>query len=130
VILEDADPLLHKYVLPPEAESVALCPSVIVTLLHALAVGFGLTVTVQLAVSLQLPLATITVYEVVAEGDAVIEEVVAPVFHEYVAPPEALSIAFCPAQIVMLVAVAMGGGATTMVIEVVLVHKLFELLTE
>ena len=34
------------------------------------------------------------------------EEVVAPVFHEYNPPPEAVSVAACPAHIVLLVAVA------------------------
>ena len=30
------------------------------------------------------------------------EEVVLPVFHEYVVPPDAVSVALCPAQIVVL----------------------------
>ena len=59
----------------------------------------------------------------------VIEEVVAPVLHEYVAPPDAVSRAVCPEQIIAPVALAVGGPETTTVIEVVLVHEAFEVVT-
>ena len=76
-------PLLQEYVVPPDAESVVLVPAVMVTLLHAMAVGLGLTTTVTESLAgAQLPLVTITEYVVVPVGDAVgleTEELLSPV---------------------------------------------------
>ena len=96
-----------------------------VTLLHAVAVGFGFTVTVPLAVSEQEPIDTITEYVVLEAGETKIGFDVLPLLHEYVAPPEAISVAFCPAQMVVLFATATGGGETVTVMDVVLVQVPF-----
>jgi len=59
VIEAEAEPLLQLYVPPPEAVSVADCPAQIVAEV-AEGVGRGLTFTVMLVESLQLPLYTHT----------------------------------------------------------------------
>jgi hypothetical protein len=81
--------------------SVALAPLQIVTGGETVAAGTGFTVTVMLVSSLQLPLVTITEYVVFVLGLITMDDVVAPVLHENPVPPEALSVAFCPEQIVV-----------------------------
>src|SRR6185503_5214135 len=70
----------------------------------------GVTVIVVVAVSLHpLPLETTTEYVVEAVGEILMEEVVAPVLHEYVPPPPAVNVNGLPAQIVVEeVTVALG----------------------
>ncbi len=60
------------------------------------AAGGGFTVTLMLVVSAQVPLETMTVYDVVLLGATVIGAVVAPVLHEYIVPPEAVSVVLLP----------------------------------
>jgi hypothetical protein len=81
--------------------------------------GAGFTVTVPKAVSAQLPADTITEYVVVVPGETLIDAEEFPVLHEYAAPPDAESVAFCPEQIVELETAATGGGETVTVADVV-----------
>lgn len=75
--------MLHEYVPPPVAVSVAFCPEHIEVLATFIpAAGEAFTATVMLAVSEQFPAETITEYVVPVVGETVIEEVVAVVFHE------------------------------------------------
>lgn len=60
------------------------------------AVILVVTVTVATAVAEQLPAVTSTVYELVAVGETVMDEVVFPVLHEYVFPPDAVIKALSP----------------------------------
>jgi len=86
--------------------------------------GVGLTVIVAEAVLVH-PLASVpvTVYEVVDAGETVILVVVAPVFHEYVTAPPALSVALCPEQIdVEGETVTTGSGFTFTVAVAVLIQ--------
>ena len=75
-------PLLHKYVPPPEAESVEVLPAVIVTLLNAVATGTGFTTTSALAVAVQVPMETVTEYVEWVVGETVMIEFVFPSFQE------------------------------------------------
>ena len=60
-MVEEVDPVFHKYVPPPVAVSVAVCPAQIVLLLtEIVAVGDEFTVTKILVVSEQLPAETTT----------------------------------------------------------------------
>jgi len=85
-----------------------------------------LTVTVLEAVAVQpLAFVTVTVYVVVEPGDTVILVVVAPVLHEYVPPPLAVKVAFCPLQIGDgLLMLAVGFVFTVKVLESVSVQPL------
>jgi hypothetical protein len=75
--------------------------------------GDGLTIIFTLALSVQLPTVTNTLYEVFVSGLTVIEDVVDPVLHRYVPPPDALSVEELPEHIVSLpVMVAPIFGAT------------------
>lgn len=54
---------------------------------------------------------------------------VAPVFHTYVPPPLAVSVAVCPEQMVELFAAATGEGAAMTDVVAVLVHPMASLTT-
>ena len=55
-------PVLHEYVPPPDAVSVAFCPTQMVVLaVFMFALGLGFTVTEVVAASEQLPADTVTV---------------------------------------------------------------------
>jgi hypothetical protein len=101
-------PVFHEYVDPPEAVNVAFAPLQIVGELTVIVAG-GLTVTVATALPVQ-PAASVpvTVYEVVVVGETEIGLVVAPVFHEYVDPPEAVNVAVVPLHIVGELTVMVG----------------------
>lgn len=73
-----------------------------------------LTVMLTVAVLEHVPFETITEYEVPVVGETIIGLVVAPVLHEYVPPPVAVSVAFCPEQIEVLAVLmfALGDGFT------------------
>jgi hypothetical protein len=91
------------------------------------AVGIGFTVTVAVAVELPQELVTVTVYVVVpvTVGVTEMEEAVCPLFHKYVPPPDALSVALFPRQMVVLpLTEAVGGKLTVTVIVVVLEQPL------
>ena len=62
---------------------------------------------------------------------AAMEEVVAPVFHKYVLPPDAVSVAACPAQTVILPeTVAEGMGETKTVTNAISEQEPKETITE
>lgn len=69
------------YVLAPDAFRVAEPPLQMVGEL-AVIVGLGVTVTVAVVALVQVPFAPVTVYALVAPGETVNVEPVAPVFHE------------------------------------------------
>ena len=135
-------PVFQEYVVPPDAVSVAEDPSQIVpsfgvpevSVTAITAVGNGLTVMVVVAVAVQpLTFDTVAVYVVVVPGVTVIAAVVAPVFQEYVVPPEAVSVAEAPSQIVPSFGVpevsttaitAIGNGLTVIVAVAVAVQPL------
>ena len=87
------------------------------------ATGSAFTVTFATAVLEQDPLETVTVYEVLAVGETEIPAVAAPVFHEYVPPPEAVRAVELPEQSVVVPAMAAAGTAFTTALTVaVAVH--------
>ena len=100
-IVAEVDPVVQEKLLPPEAVSVALFPPHTTVFPEMEAVMLDATVTVMLAVSAQDPEEAITEYVVVEVGETVMDEVLAPVVHEYVFPPVALSTVFPPVQIVV-----------------------------
>lgn len=75
--------VLHRYAVPPLAVSVVLCPLQIATEAgDTEAIGTAFTLTVPLAVALQLAaLVTVTVYVMIEVGLTVIAAVVAVVLH-------------------------------------------------
>ena len=77
--------------------------------------GDALTVTVTVAVDVQ-PLPAVTVYDVVLPGATVMLAVVAPVLHKYGAPPLAVNVVPCPAQIVASPAMFTTGGVDTITV--------------
>ena len=67
---------------------------------------------------------TVTVYDVVEAGVTVMADVVAPVFHEYVVPPDAVSVVLLPAHIdVVPEILGVGEGLTVMVTLVLSEHE-------
>ena len=115
-------PGFQTYVVPPLAVNVVASPEQIVLLPETAIVGFGTGVTVmfETAEAVQ-PFAavTVTVYADVIVGETEIIFVVCPLgFQRYVPPPDAVSVAFCPAQIELFVAetLAVGDGFTLTVI--------------
>lgn len=109
----------HVYVVAPEAVKVAEAPAQIVGELTAMT-GFEPTVTVAVAVPVQLPVVPVTVYVVVVGGVAV---TVAPVVaerlvagdHVYDAAPLAFSVAASPGQMVGELTIITGSGLTVTV---------------
>ena len=102
-------PVLQEYVPPPEAVSVAVAPTQMMPSLFVVpdvsmtaiaGTGSGFTVMVDEAVPVQPFRLTVTVYDVVEPGVTVIAAVVAPVFQEYVPPPDAVKVADAPAQMI------------------------------
>jgi len=105
VFIDDVTaPVLHKYVNPAGAVSVAFSPEQIILSLVAKpelsvsdidAVGKGLTTTCTVAEQVAAPLSVmVTVYVVVIFGVTVINEVaVTPVLHKKVTPPDAINVA-------------------------------------
>ncbi len=92
-------PLLHTYVVPPDAVRETELPLHTVVAPAMAAVGCGAMLMVATAVLEQLfALVTVTVKEVAVVGLGLIVAVVAPVFHKYVPPPFAVSVAVCPLQ--------------------------------
>ena len=57
----EVDPVLHKYVLPPDTVKTAVCPMHIVVSLDMIAVGEGFAVMRTDAVSKQATLDTVTI---------------------------------------------------------------------
>jgi hypothetical protein len=98
-------PVLHRYVVPPEAAKVVTFPKQAVTLFPAFAIGISFTITVTLSSSDCVPfeLNTVTVYIVVASGETAIFAVVCPVLHRYDAPPDAMSEILSPLHIATFV---------------------------
>ena len=80
------------------------------------AFGNAFTVTVEIAAAVH-PFAavTVTVYIVVAAGLTVMDAVVAPVFHPYVPPPDAVIVALCPVQMFAFPEKAITGRAFTFI---------------
>jgi len=109
---------LQEYVPPPVPLSVVELPRLIVTSEPALAVGPVNTFTVIVAVSVQAPFETTTVYVVVAVGETVSKELVPPVFHEYVPPPVAVRIVEEPAQMLVSPVILATGGAVVLTVTV------------
>jgi len=89
-------PLFHENEVPPEAVSVAVLPGQIETLGDTTGAGNGLTVIFKLAVSVQVPLPTITEYVPEEVGVMVMDDDEAPVLHEKDVPPEAVSVVLLP----------------------------------
>ena len=88
-------PLLHEYVDPPDAVSVAVCPLQILPALPlTIAFTIGFTVTFTAAVSAQSPFDMIREYVAEVVGETTMTALVAPVLHEYVTPPLPLSVVF------------------------------------
>lgn len=93
VILAVVSPLLHKYVVPPDAVNVALSPVQIVTSSPASAETVSIfTVTVTSSVASQPFKNPVTVNVVVLLGDTEILVVVSPVLHRYESAPEAVNV--------------------------------------
>jgi hypothetical protein len=88
--------------LPPLAVSEIFSPLQMVVVAGVMATtGIGFTVTVPDAEAVHPPVSvTVTVYIVVAVGLTLMLVAVAPVFHKYALPPEAVSVTFCPLHIV------------------------------
>ena len=87
--------------------------------------GTGLTTTFAVAELEQFPDDTITEYDVFPAGATMMEEAVAPVFQAYVNPPDAVSVADWPAQMVLFPeTTAIGGAAAFTVITSVSVQPL------
>lgn len=103
-------PLLHRYVLPPEAVRVAFWPLHILWVAGATcAVGLLFTTTVVLAVPLHPePLVTVTEYDVAVVGDTVILCAVALLLQLYEVPAEAVSVTLLPKQMAGLAGVITG----------------------
>lgn len=76
------DPSLQEYVPPPDAESVAISPAQIKVVPVIDGVGAVRTFTDALAVSVQLPIETITEYVEVVVGEIIIEEPEVPLLHK------------------------------------------------
>jgi hypothetical protein len=99
-------PVLHEYVVAPLADKVSGWPEHIVVEGNAATLTAGVEFTFMVIVAgadaLLQPDAVVTVTEYVVGtvGLTVIEDVVAPVLHEYVPPPFAVSTAELPAHIV------------------------------
>lgn len=111
-----AAPVLHENRTPPLAVSVALAPLQIEIAAGKIeATGSGLTFTVREAEAVQ-PLSSVTVteYEVLDEGDTVTKFPVAPVLHEYNAPPLAVSVALPPRQMLTVAGEITGTGTELM----------------
>jgi hypothetical protein len=102
------EPLLHEYVVAPDAVRVADCPEQIAAE-FTVTVGFALILTVATAV-FEHPdaLDPITVYDVGEVGDTTIGLVVEPLLHEYVVAPDAVRVADCPEQIAAEFTVTVG----------------------
>lgn len=98
MIEAEVAPVLHEYVVPPDAVSVVDCPAQREVFPEMEEVGNGFTVMVIEVSSEQEPPETITVYVVVAVGETKMDEVVAPVFQENDDPPEAVRVALLPEQ--------------------------------
>jgi hypothetical protein len=142
VIAAVVAPVFQEYVVPPEAVSVTEAPMQIVpsfgvpevSVTAIAAEGAGLTVMVMVAVAVQpLAFVTVAVYVVEILGVIMITAVVAPVFQEYVVPPEAVSVAEDPSHIVPSFGVpevsttaiaAIGNGLTVIVAVAVAVQPL------
>jgi hypothetical protein len=75
-------------------------------------VGKGVTVTVDTAVFVHPDWVPVTVYVVVEAGETEIGFVLAPVLQLYVVPPEPVSVAEAPAQMVGELTVTVGNGVT------------------
>jgi hypothetical protein len=75
-------------------------PEQMVTSDPALATGNGFTVTITLSEAVPQELVAVTVKVLVITGLTVMLDVVAPVFHKYVVPPEADNVVEVPEQIV------------------------------
>jgi hypothetical protein len=73
-------------------------------------IGSGLTVMVPVPTPLQPLLVPVTVYEVVAAGEAVMVVVAAPVDQTYVVAPAAVNIPAWPLQIVAEVDVTLSAA--------------------
>lgn len=101
--------MLHKYVLPPDACNEALCPAQMVAEV-AFATGGGFTVTVTVAKD-EHPLepVVVTVYVVFTEGFTVMAAALEPLLHEYVFPPDAMSVAISPVHKIVFPVIAGGG---------------------
>ena len=103
-------PLFQKWVPPPIAVNIALAPAQMIpslTVTPEVSVtetdtdGSELTVMTPDADAVRpLISVTVTVYVVVTEGETVIDAVVAPVFHEKDTPPDAVSVALAPVQMI------------------------------
>lgn len=93
--------VLHRNEIPPEAVNETESPGQIGGTIHTIVhMGGGFTVTVLEHDEVH-PLeasVTVTVYVVVAEGETVMEAVVAPVLHKNDVPPDAVSVDEPPAQ--------------------------------
>ena len=91
-IVFDVDPLDHKYVAPPDTERFVDFPRQTVDEVTEI-IGFGLTVTVEVAVE-EHPIASVpvTVYVEVELGVTDILVDVDPFDHKYVEPPDAVSV--------------------------------------
>ena len=130
---EVVPPLLHKYAVPPEAVSVAFFPEQMVAALPDItAVTGGLTEIFFTAVSEHIPFDTNTEYAAALVGETTIGLMVAPVLHEYVPPPTAVSVALCPMQreVLAVLIIAIGLGFTVTAIEVLLEQFPEETITE
>ena len=99
-----APPGFQAHVVPPEAVSVVLLPLQIVNEGEALIVGVGIgfTVTVFVSDAEHPPIVTVDEKAVVVVGLTVILDAVPPWLHAYETPAEAfaVSVVFCPLQIV------------------------------
>jgi hypothetical protein len=119
-------PVLHRNDVPPAAVSVDEAPIQIVGLAGVmLHVGSGFTVTVvEHELVHPAALVTVTVYVVVVVGLTVIAAVVAPVLQRKDIPPDAVSVAEPPIQIIGLghVMLHTGNGLTVTVVEQELVQ--------
>ena len=112
--------VLHTYVAPPVAVSVAVALEQIVGLL-TVGVGSAFTVTVLATEAVQpFTLVAVTVY--VPAVVVVIDVVDAPVLHEYEVPPVAVRVAVAPAHIDGLFTVGVGFAFTVTVPDAVAVH--------
>jgi hypothetical protein len=93
--------VFHEYVSAPLAVNVADEPEIIVGEFTLIA-RVELTLTVATAVLVEPLSVAVTVYDVLDEGETEIDEVVSPVFQEYVVdadPPVAVKVAVPPGQI-------------------------------
>jgi hypothetical protein len=118
-MLAEVDPLLHAKLEAPDAVSVVDPPTQIIEGAATMfTLGAALTFTViDSLVEQPLEFVPVTVYVVVTLGLTEILALVAPVFHEKLDAPEAVSVADAPAQIVELDALTerLGEAFTTTV---------------